>query len=143
MIFTDGALKDPSPVGGGSVPVSVGNAVSLANRTLATIYAGQAVMLHISGTGVVLWDGTRDLIGLMAADTLPATAGDVRIVGALAITDWTHATGAATLPQGMWFADPANPGSLTQIPPVTIIQNAGNSSNPTTLDVMVTPSILL
>ena len=62
------------------------------NKAGVTLPAGTAVMMHVSGVGVIAWTGVRPFVGLVKAPIASATSGPIQISGPLRLTDWTSVT---------------------------------------------------
>lgn len=127
-----GLPGEPGPPGPGA-PI-----VEAENKAGVTIYAGQAVTQHSSGTGYVLASRSAMLtaaVGIATTTAAPGTSLTVALAGPVTAEDWTAATGAATLsPRAEYLLGYA--GALTVAPTIAapdIIQFVGRAIAPDTL----------
>jgi hypothetical protein len=119
--------------------------VTLVNKDSVILPPGYAVMLDVTGVGVVRWDGTRRFVGLVAVGSAPTYACVVQVAGAITL-DWTAATGAPFLGTSPLFCAPSSPGGLITVPPGIVGQMSqlvGAPVAPDTLDINPQSPILL
>lgn len=118
----------------------------LANVDSVTISAGCAVMMDLGSTGVLRWDGTREIVGVARENIASATSGMVQTEGPLKLSDWTSATGSATLSSGIWYGDVATPGKITTTATTTLgktVQRVGVTLASDTLEIRISQPVLL
>jgi hypothetical protein len=136
--------------GGGVGPVGPEyNTVVLENKGLVLAKAGQVVAVDPSGVGFVLANATvptRPAFGLCLTDIAPTFAGEILLMGAADVTDWTAAIGAPSLsPNSLYFLDGDN-GKLTVTAPSSIgmlVQPIGRAVSQNKLDLLPTRPVLL
>lgn len=122
------------------------NSRSLANTGATTIHAGKAVMMNLGSTGVLPWDGTREIVGLARENIAASESGRVQTEGPLTLADWTASTGSSSLGTGTWYGDPSTPGTLTLTAPTSIgatVQRVGITVSADTLEIRVGQPIKL
>lgn len=119
------------------------------NKAGATVYAGMVVAKHSSGSGYVFGNATNDqarAIGIATVDAADQAAGNYQTDGIITLTDWTHATGAATLAtNGRYYMDTTD-GKLTTTPPSgagNVVQYIGTALSTTALDISIGYAIKL
>lgn len=118
----------------------------LANVSGGSVYGGQAVMMNLGSTGILPWNGTREIVGVARETITAATSGMVQTEGPLTLADWTNATGSATLSTGTWYGDSTTPGDITQSAPTAVgetVQRVGVTLSSDTLEIRIGQPILL
>ena len=122
------------------------------NKDASDVDPGMAVKIHSSGVGVEL--ALADSVGNRAAALCIATAaitngnsGPFRTDGVVDLSDWTDATGSATLSAfAVYYLDQSNNGMLTTTAPTTvgqIVQRIGTAISSTKLYLEIEQPILL
>lgn len=118
----------------------------LANVDSVTLPGGYAVMMNLGSTGVLRWDGTREIVGIARESIPAATSGMVQTEGPLKLSDWTSATGSATLSTGTYYGDVNTPGMITTTATTTAgktVQRVGVALSSDTLEVRIGQPVLL
>ena len=117
------------------------------NKAGATVYKGMVVAKHSSGAGYILGNATNDqakAVGIATVDAADNAAGTYQTDGIIDVTDWTQATGAATLAtNGRYYLDTVA-GKITTTPPTTagnVVQYIGTALSTTALDISITQPI--
>lgn len=125
-----------------------GNTFDAENMDSVTIHAGMAVAVHSSGTGFIRADrgsfSTR-AIGVATITSAPGTSLTVATLGPVELSDWTQATGQATLPARaiLWLG---SAGLLTATPPSAngqVSQKVGEAVGSLILDVQKNDTLIL
>jgi hypothetical protein len=135
------------PVGPPFPPLFVFETVSF---DFAPIPLGGTVAPNPSGSGVLRAKASPPWsVGVAMAQQAvsPGGSGWFQTAGLFTLQDWTPIVGFNQLfPQALYFLDPANPGLLTRVRPVTpgqILQAVGVAVNTFTLSLMFAPVVLL
>lgn len=122
---------------------------SAANKDLVTIYRGQLVAIHPSGSGV--WranasDDTRNAVGLMSEDTAVGSTNNVVTDEVFTQADWSTVVGTTNLQGGeIYFLDVVS-GRMTMAPSGVsgqVIQQVGRAISNIALDIEIEGAILL
>ena len=134
--------------------VSEVDVVNAVNSNVAALPIGTPV--YIQGAGAVdaaqaNASGTTEVLGLVSAASIPpASSGAIQTNGVLTATtaQWDAVTGESggLTPGGTYFLDAANPGSLTQTPPVAVgeyVVRVGRALSTTEMVIDPEPAIAL
>ncbi len=138
----DPGVTPPSP------PDANSDSYSAVNRQGATVFSGQVVAVHATGFQFAnASSAAKPAVGLMQSTTLSASAGVVQTEGILELSDWTNATGSASLtPGASYYSNPSTPGRMTTTVPSTygtVLQSIGRALSATQFDISVQPIIQL
>jgi len=115
------------------------------NKEGAAITKGQPCAAHLTKVGVVLAGATK-CIGIAAETFANGVAGLVQTEGVMDCSDWTAATGGATLTPGSDYYLSTSSGLLTMIAPTSVgdrVQYVGYALTTTKLDIQIREPILL
>lgn len=120
--------------------------VEAENKAGSTVAAGTVVAAHSSGSGFTRCDNSApgaEAFGLAVAAVASAVSGFVQTAGLMTLADWTAVTGTGSLAaRAVYFADPDNPGMLTDTPPTTpgqLLQPVGVAVAPQSLNIAIRP----
>lgn len=126
-----------------------GSQYEVENVSGSDILAGQAVSVHTSGVGVVLAsaaDNTKNCFGLAVASAEDTMSTSVQTCGPLSMSDWTAATGAATLSAHATYYLDTVAGMLTTTPPSAVgnvLQKVGRAASPNIMSIEPEVAVLL
>lgn len=128
----------------------VADAYESENKDSVIAREGMAVTVHSSGVGFLLALGTgtaKIAVGLVRQDLGVGLAGWVQTSGLFQMSDWTFVTGTLNLAaRARYYLHPTDKGKLTTTPPTgdgQILQLIGTAVNPTTLDLLPEPPLVL
>lgn len=143
-VTTGGTQGPPGPPGTSNVDLQV---VDMENKQGSTVYKGQPVAIHASGSGFVLASDTigSHAVGLAYQDTPNTTVDGVITVGILENTDWTNAVGSTNLTPGSKYYLGPTAGTLTTTPPSSankINQLVGVAVSSSKLSLILHPIII-
>lgn len=119
------------------------------NQEAFTIFKGQPVTIHSSGSGVVLASASNEstlAVGLATADILSGDIGVIITVGPLTVGDWTNTAGSITLTAKKQYYLSTVAGKITISPPSVALQNVqpiGKPVNASTLNIMILDPIIV
>lgn len=143
-VTTGGTQGPPGPPGAGNVDLQV---VDMENKQGSTVYKGQPVAVHSSGSGFVLASDTIGFhaVGIAYQDTPNTTVDGVLTVGILENTDWTATVGATSLTPGAKYYLGSTAGTLITTPPSSankVSQLVGVAVSSSKLSLILHPIII-
>jgi hypothetical protein len=119
------------------------------NKDTETIFRGQVVAIHPSGSGVIkasALDDSKNAVGFMSQDTAVGATQNVATDEVFSMPDWSNVTGTTELQGGQIYFLGTVPGRMSTVPPSTngqVVQQIGRATSPTAIEIECKEAILL